>query len=111
MCANPSDNLEDRYNSLDIQESIHNAEKIINASQLDYAPRSAERYTDYIKRIKLHQEIAHNTNWRTHVDNGRKVWHTHKLPSGCFMCNDTQMISVLIQVLTILAYKNPEGTF
>jgi len=103
--------LNDKYNSLDIQESLHNAEKIVNASQLEYAPKSNEKYITYLQRIKLYQEIAHSKNWRSHVDNGRKVWHTHKLPSGCFMCEDTQMISVLIQVLSIMAYKDPESVF
>ncbi len=103
--------LNDKYNSLDIQANIHDAEKIINASQLEYAPKTNEKYITYLQRIKLYQEIAQSKNWRTHVDNGRKVWYTHKLPSGCFMCEDTQMISVLIQVLSIMAYKNPEGTF
>jgi len=103
--------LNDKYNSLDIQESIHNAEKIINASQLEYAPRANEKYTNYIQRIKLYQEIAHNKNWKTHVENGRKVWHTHKLPSGCFMCEDTQMISVLIDIITIISLKSDQDSF
>ncbi len=101
----------DSYNSLDIQADLHDAEKIINASQIEYAPRTNEKYQHFLERIKIHQEIAHNLNWRTHVENGRKIWHTHKLPAGCFMCNDTTMITVLIQIITIMVLKDPEGHF
>lgn len=99
--------MTDHYNSMDIQESIHNAEKIINASQIPYAPRTNETYQHFIERIKLHQEIQQQINWNTHVENGRKVWHTHKLPSGCFMCKDTEMIGILIQVITLITSKLP----
>ncbi len=102
---------QDKYNSMDIQGEIFEASKIINAQQLEYAPRTNETYVHFLERIRMYQEIAHNKNWRTHVDNGRKVWHTHKLPGGCFMCEDTQMITVLIHIITIISLKDPEGHF
>ncbi len=100
----------DRYNTTEKQESEHYYKKIVNA-KIKIAPISGEKIKDYIKRLKIYQTIAHDKNWETHVDNGKRTWHTHMLPLGCFMCEDTQFISVIIQVLEILSDDNPKFTF
>ncbi len=100
----------DRYNTNVKQESEHYYKKIVNA-KIKIAPISGEKVHDYIKRLKIYQRIAHDKNWETHVDNGKRTWYTHKLPVGCFMCEDTQFINVTIQVMEILADSNPKFSF
>ncbi len=100
----------DRYNTTDKQESEHYYKKIVNA-KIKIAPISGEKIHDYLKRLQIYQTIAKDKNWETHVDNGKRTWHTHTLPLGCFMCEDVQFISVTIQVLQLLADGNPEFTF
>jgi len=100
----------DRYNTTDSPIQKHFYKKIVNA-KIKIAPISGEKIHDYIKRLQIYQTIAHDKNWETHVDNGKRTWHTHKLPIGCFMCEDTQFINVCIQVMQLLADGNPEFTF
>ncbi len=100
----------DRYSTTDKQESEHYYKKIVNA-KIKIAPISGENIKDYIKRLMIYQTIAKDQNWETHVDNGKRTWHTHTLPQGCFMCQDTQFIQVCIQVMQIQADANPDYIF
>ncbi len=100
----------DRYNTTDNQTQKHFYRKIVNA-KIKIAPTSGEKIKDYIQRLKIYQTISHDKNWETHVDNGKRTWHTHQLPLGCFMCEDQQFISVVIQVLEILADADPQFSF
>ncbi len=104
------DNTRDRHNTIAQQSSTHDYKRIINAS-LQSAPHSGESLKDYIKKLKILQEISYIKNWETHVDNGRKTWYTHKSSMNCFMCADQQFISVLIQVLQNISHENPTLKF
>ncbi len=100
----------DRHSTLDENIDIHAYRRIVNA-KINIAPTSTETLSQYVKKIKVYQEIAHQKNWQTHVDNPYKTWHTHKNPLGCFMCEDTAFIAVMIQVLEVLADKYPKAKF
>ncbi len=100
----------DRYNTLDDRVSKHDYMRIVNA-KIKIAPNSAEKLKDYITKLKIHQDIAHEKNWSTHVDNPYKTWHTHRNPLGCFMCEDTAFIAVLIQVLEVINKNYPKIVF
>ncbi len=102
-------NIQDRINTITQPSSRHDYMRIINAD-IQIAPKSGEKLKDYIQRIKIFQDIAYRKNWETHVDNGRKTWYTHKRPS-CFMCEDQQFISVIIQSLQVIAKQNPSIKF
>jgi len=95
----------DRYNTLEANQDKNQYKKIINA-KIALAPSTGETLEQYIQRIKIYQKIARDKNWNTHVDNPYKTWHTHKNPMGCFMCDDTQFISVLVQVLECMLDDN-----
>ncbi len=99
----------DRYNTKEKNISKHDYMRIINAN-LKIAPKSGQTLTDYIKGIQIHQEIAKEKNWETHVENQYKTWHTHKLPH-CFMCEDIQFISCLVQVLQTINKLYPKIKF
>ncbi len=84
--------------------------KIVNA-KINLAPVTGDTLEDYIKKIIIYQEIAREKNWNTHVDNPYKTWRTHKLPVGCFMCEDMAFIGVLLQVLQVISHNNPKIKF
>ncbi len=102
--------LKDRYNTVEPNIDKSNYKQIVNAD-IALAPSSEESLRQYVERIKIYQKIASDKNWNTHVDNPYKTWHTHKNPQGCFMCNDTQFIGVLVQVLQVILDKIPDLTF
>ncbi len=100
----------DRWSTVEGTDQKHFYKKIVNA-KIKIAPISNEKITDYIQRLEIYQTISHDKNWETHVDNGKRKWHTHSLPLGCFMCEDQQFIGVTISVLHILADEYPDFRF
>ncbi len=102
-------NVQDRINTITQPSNRHDYMRIVNAD-IQIAPKTGEKLKDYIQRIKIFQDIAYRKNWETHVDNGRKTWYTHKRPS-CFMCEDQQFISVIVQSLQVIAKQNPNIKF
>jgi len=103
------DNTRDRINTITQPSDRHDYMRIVNAD-IQIAPKTGETLKTYIQRIKIFQDIAYRKNWETHVDNGRKTWYTHKRPS-CFMCEDQQFISVIVQSLQVIAKQNPSIKF
>ncbi len=102
--------LNDTHNTIESQSNINHYRKIVN-SKIKLAPQSGESWEKYILKIQAFAEISQDVNWKTHVDNGYKTWHTHNLPVGCFMCNDQEFIRVLIQVMQIMADTAPKTLF
>ncbi len=100
----------DRWSTVEGTSQKHFYKKIVNA-KIKIAPTSNEKLTDYIQRLEIYQTISHDKNWETHVDNGKRTWHTHSLPLGCFMCEDQQFISVAISILHILSDAYPDYVF
>ncbi len=103
------DNTRDRINTITQPSDRHDYMRIVNAD-IQIAPKTGEKLKDYIKKIKIFQDIAYRKNWETHVDNGRKTWYTHKRPQ-CFMCEDQQFISVMVQSLQVISKQNPTLRF
>ncbi len=101
----------DRYSTLqDNKFAIQDFKDVVN-SKLDYAPKDGVKWLDYVTELKIHAKLAAEKNWKTHVDNPYKVWHTHVLPLGCFMCSDTEMISLLVRVIALMASQYPDNRF
>ncbi len=102
-------NTRDRINTISQPSNRHDYMRIVNAD-IQLAPKTGETLKDYTKKIKIFQNISYIKNWETHVDNGRKTWYTHKRPA-CFMCEDQQFISVIIQAMQVIAKQNPKIKF
>ncbi len=73
------DNSRDRVNTIAQPSDKHDYMRIVNAD-IQLAPKTGEKLKDYIKKVKIFQDISYVKNWEIHVDNGRKTWYTHKRP-------------------------------
>ncbi len=100
-------NYRDRYNTLEGNKPQYEFARIVNA-KIELAPTSKESLQQYIFRIKIYQKIQSDKEWSTHVDNPYKTWHCHKNPMGCFICDGTKFISVLVQVLDYIEKAYPD---
>ncbi len=69
------DHTRDRINTITQPSSRHGYMRIVNAD-IQLAPKTGEKLKDYIKKLKIFQDISYIKNWETHVDNGRKTWYT-----------------------------------
>jgi len=83
--------------------------KIVN-SNIEYAPHEGETWKEYSVRIKIYADLGAKKNRLTHIDGPRKSWWTHRSPS-CFMCEDVNLISMMVRVLCEMASVNPDNKF
>ncbi len=103
----------DKYNV--IQEDIPDESeyrRILNA-KLTIAPKAGQSWKDYLMELTIHTDTARETNWNTHYIKGSHghPWFTHKNPLGCFMCNDIEMIHVMLSVMKLMAEQYPKNRF
>ncbi len=106
-----SEIIVDQYNSLDnpYQESDYN--KTILETDTEWLPKKGETYQSYVARATIYAKLASKHNIQSHINGPKGAWWTHRNPSGCFMCEDTNLISCLINILQIISKKYPKGTF
>ncbi len=88
----------------------YNYKSVTNTS-LDYAPKKEEKWSQYIVRLCTYAEISAEKNRKTHIDGPRKAWYTHRNPMGCFMCEDTNLISMMLRVLKLITNQYPDNRF
>jgi len=100
---------QDQYNSLDPMYNYHDYKNIINTS-LEYAPSEGGNWLDYYKEIQIHAKLQAKTNRNTHIFGKSGHWHTHIMPR-CFMCEDNNMISMLVKVIGLMANQYPKNIF
>ncbi len=104
------ENLTDQYNSLDNPYQETDYKKILHAD-LQFTPKKDETILSYATRIKIDSNYNAKKNIQSHINGPKGAWYTHRNPGGCFMCEDTNLISVLVQALLILAENHPELRF
>ncbi len=101
---------QDQYNSTENIIVKEDYEKILQAD-LEYAPKKGETYESYYARLKIYVEYARKKNIKSHISGPKGAWWTHRNPSGCFCCEDMNLMSVMIQTMHLQALKYPEATF
>ncbi len=84
--------------------------KVVNAN-VTYAPHRGETWKEFAGRIKIYADLNANKNRLTHIDGPRKAWYTHRNPQGCFMCEDTNLISLMVRVLDEISSKYPDDKY
>ncbi len=99
----------DRYNSVDEKVDQDDFRNMINSS-LDYVPKQGQTWKEYASNAKIYSQINAKINIKTHIE-AKRQWYTHRSPLGCFMCNDTTLISVLVKTLTQMASVYPQNRF
>jgi len=102
--------LLDRYNQPESQFEIRDYKDLVN-SRIEFAPKEGQTWETYVSEVRVYAKANAKKNWMTHVDNSKKTWYTHTLPLGCFMCEDTNLISVLVRVIALMASKHPSQRF
>ncbi len=102
--------IRDNYNTLTEQSSEHDFKRVVNAN-IDYAPHNNETFTQYHSRVSIYARIARDKNSKTHILNGKKIWYTHRNPMGCFMCEDANLIQMLVDVIGYIASETPDKHF
>ncbi len=94
--------IQDQYNSSDVKYDPNLYQTVVHSSSR-YAPQVHMRTLEqYITQIKVLQEFQTEKSTKAHIK-----WYTHRSPLGCFMCEDMQFISTLIQVLEYISKTYP----
>ncbi len=105
--------LRDRYSTEQLSLNEAEFKQVINAtSTLDYAIRKGETLEQYVTRLEIYVKLAHKKNWKVHVLIGSKgkPWYQHSNSNGCFMCEDTNLIHYMLNIIRYTADKQPSMT-
>ncbi len=106
---NKTKEIYDQYNTLEKREYTY-TETVIN-SDLEYAPTKGQSWHSYSIEAAIYAKTGFKTNERSHINTPKGPWYTHRMPQGCFMCADQNLISVLIDVIRIMSSKYPTQKF
>ncbi len=98
-----------QYTGLEIMD-VNDYKKVVNAN-VTYAPHKSETWKEYSNCVRIYAKINADKNRLTHIDGPRKAWYTHRNPMGCFMCEDTNLISLMCRVLDEMASLYPDNKF
>ncbi len=103
----------DKYNTTETPEVSEDYYKRIIHSDIRIAPKEGQLLSDYVKELKIYAKIASDKNILIHIIKGvrGKPWYTHTRGDGCFMCEDTNFISITIRALEALSIKYPKAIF
>jgi len=99
--------LKDQYNTLDENQDLGNTKSYIPTPSLAYSPIKDETLESYYAKLKIYRKINYEKNTKAHITPPKGAWYTHRSPLGCFMCEDQQMINVLLEVIRILSQRYP----
>ncbi len=101
--------LTSQYNNVQLKDP--NDYKNVTNANVTYSPYKGEKWAEYAMRIAIYADINAKKNRLTHIDSPRKSWWTHRNPAGCFMCEDTNLISMLVRVITQMGGVSPDNRF
>ncbi len=103
-------NLGDQYNSLENEVQPEDYEQVLRAD-LEYTPKQGETVKSYAARARIYQSFNAKKNIQAHISGPKGAWWTHRNPSGCFCCEDMNLLSVLAKTLSLIGEKHPDITF
>ncbi len=104
------DNLNDNYNTLDEPVDLHATQRILNAN-IQFGPKEGQKWLSYLEQLKIYVKFNQDRNERSHINGPKGPWYTHRSPAGCFMCEDTNLMSVMLQTMEIMVNQYPNTTF
>ncbi len=100
--------LKDQYNTLDENQDLGNTPSYKPTPSLPYSPSLNETLENYYEKLKIYRKINYGKNTMAHITPPKGAWYTHRSPLGCFMCEDQQMINVMLEVIHILSKRYPQ---
>ncbi len=100
-------NLKDQYNTLDENKDLGNTSSYIPTPSLPYSSAKDETLESYFDKLVIYRKINYRKNTMAHITPPKGAWYTHRSPLGCFMCEDQQMINVMLDVIRILSLRYP----
>jgi len=99
----------DQYNSMDNPYIQEDYSREIQSPDTDWQPKKGELISSYYHKLEIYAQINAKKNIQSHILGPKKAWWTHRNPSGCFMCQDTNLIATMLHVIRILSEKYPKG--
>ncbi len=102
--------LGDQYNSMENPIDKADYEQVLRAD-LEYTPNKGETIQSYAARVRIYQSFNAKKNIQAHISGPKGAWWTHRNPSGCFCCEDMNLLSVLAKTLSLIGEKHPTITF
>lgn len=97
---------QDQYNTLNPLD-ISQYKQQVQTSTLKYTPQDGENLTQYLAKLKLYIDLAHEKSSRIHIDPPKGAWYQHRNPAGCFCCEDQNMIWHMYAILQIIRHSYP----
>ncbi len=103
--------MSDQYNQQQ-NPNMDRIEKLMQSSLKQISPRKHQTWLSYVTELKTHVDYADIKNERVHItNNGKASWYTHRIPSGCFMCEDVNMRHVMLTIMEYMANQYPNNIF
>ncbi len=102
--------LRDQYNTLDKPYDENDIEAVIQSS-LEYTPSKGQTLESYAENLKIYYKMCCKKNIQTHINGTKGAWFTHRNPAGCFACEDMNLMSVMMDVIRLLASKYPDESY
>ncbi len=102
--------LRDQYNTLDNPYDIDDIDKLIK-KDIEYAPKSDQTWKSYASELNIYKKMCEKKNIQTHVNGPKGAWYTHRNPSGCFACDDLNLLNVMYDTILYMASKYPDESF
>ncbi len=102
--------LRDQYNSSNNEFCEDDYQRVLKAD-LNYSPSKNELYVSYFEKLQIYVKLCTKKNIKTHILSPKGAWYTHRNPQGCFACEDLNLMSVMLNVIGMMASKSPQGTF
>ncbi len=99
----------DAYNSTQSPYDVVDY-KNISEAQIEFAPEKGQSYVSYYESAKVYAKTNAKSNIKKHVNGKSGPWHTH-VTGDCFMCEDSNLISVLVRVIGKMANHHPQDKF
>ncbi len=103
--------LRDQYNSNDNELDSSHYENVVHGDDTLLNPKTGETFFSYYQRLTVIQKYSETKSYKAHIAGPKGAWYSHRSPLGCFMCEDQNLIRVLLDVLGLIISKHQTDTF
>ncbi len=101
--------LRDRYNT-ELKAKVDDDYQRSVSQDHSEMYQEGQLWSEYHIQIQTYMKIHKEKNWKTHML-GKKEWYQHRNPMGCFPCQDSTLIKILVQAIGSMAQQYPDQRF